>query len=895
MSLSHRLRRPAAPAVALALVLSTLVTAPASARDPVRPERAAPAGAPQPAPAAPVAKPAPKPARPAAPARPTAARRDGRAVVTWKTPADHGSRITGYVVTPYRDGTAQRARTFDASRTSRLLTGLRTGGTYTFTVAARNAAGTGPASRRSRPARPLALPSAPTVVAVYVNSVSATLSWTPGSDGGSPVTNWVVTPYLNGHPEPSQALGPATTGTVTGLTSGLTYRFTVAARTTEGTGPESAPSAAVTTNVSPTLGFPTPAHADVGLAYVAALTVTRGVPPFVWSVQSGALPPGLTVRSTDGTLSGIPTTAGNFPFVVRVVDSAGNHGSRLVVLTVNRAPDLRDDPLPLGEVGAAYSDQFIVEGGTAPFSWSLAAGSLPPGLTLDPATGLLSGRPTAGGAYPMTVRVTDALGLSDSQPFRLFIQATSVVTLTAAATVADFGSPVSFTVTIGPGIAEGTVTLVDVLPNGTDSPLGTFPVAFNAAQFQTQMPAFGRNTFRVQYDSSNTHAVVHSNTVTVDVRAVPGQVVLSQFAQSGVNGPADQFVALLNTTAIDMPVTGFRIETPDGTTVTVPPTARPVPPGRALLVGAADYSLPDIEPDLTVPSLGSGGGFRIVAPDTPRTVLDRGGSAPGFHEGPAPLPAFTNPPFVTHAWSRVRVNGVPQDTDDSVADLRLVATVRGPINGVPSALGAPSPRNTLGAYQQNAVVQSTLLDPGVPANAAPNRELTGNRLVIRFAVTNRGRTPVSQARIRITALSQANGAPRPGSPTPPPPHGNLRLINPTTTTSSIALSDGRTVEVHNLRMNAPSAYPPGGGLFSLLAIPTEFGGIGPGRTVHVALTFAVDTPGRYWVGWDADALVSAPPEASPARVSGSTKVRLEAAGPMTADFRRGGFRSGTLR
>ncbi|SCF19562.1 Fibronectin type III domain-containing protein [Micromonospora haikouensis] len=154
MSLSHRIRRLAAPAVALTLALTAASGAPAAARDPVQQVRAAPAAA---APAAqPVAGPkpivaAPKPVKPAAPAQPKAAKKGTTAVVTWKAPKDNGSRITGYVVTPYRNGEKAEPRTFDAGKTSRKLTLPSAKGTWTFTVAARNAAGTGPASRRSAP------------------------------------------------------------------------------------------------------------------------------------------------------------------------------------------------------------------------------------------------------------------------------------------------------------------------------------------------------------------------------------------------------------------------------------------------------------------------------------------------------------------------------------------------------------------------------------------------------------------------------------------------------------------------------------------------------------------------------------------------------------------------
>lgn len=93
---------------------------------------------------------------PAAPTAPSASAGNGRALVTWTAPADDGgSPITGFVVTPYVGPTAQPASTFDATLTSRSITGLTNGGTYTFTVAAVNAQGIGPASAPSNPVVPI--------------------------------------------------------------------------------------------------------------------------------------------------------------------------------------------------------------------------------------------------------------------------------------------------------------------------------------------------------------------------------------------------------------------------------------------------------------------------------------------------------------------------------------------------------------------------------------------------------------------------------------------------------------------------------------------------------------------------------------------------------------------
>ena len=65
------------------------------------------------------------------------------ASVSWVAPADNGSPITGYVVTPYVGTAAQPATTFASTATTQVVTGLTNGTTYTFRVAAKNAIGTG--------------------------------------------------------------------------------------------------------------------------------------------------------------------------------------------------------------------------------------------------------------------------------------------------------------------------------------------------------------------------------------------------------------------------------------------------------------------------------------------------------------------------------------------------------------------------------------------------------------------------------------------------------------------------------------------------------------------------------------------------------------------------------
>jgi titin len=91
---------------------------------------------------------------PSAIAKPTAVAGAASATVTWVAPADNGSAITGYKVTPYKAGAAQAVQVFDASTTSRTITGLIPGSSYTFTVIAVNARGSSAASPASSAVTP---------------------------------------------------------------------------------------------------------------------------------------------------------------------------------------------------------------------------------------------------------------------------------------------------------------------------------------------------------------------------------------------------------------------------------------------------------------------------------------------------------------------------------------------------------------------------------------------------------------------------------------------------------------------------------------------------------------------------------------------------------------------
>src|SRR5205807_925692 len=140
-----------------------------------------------------------------------------------------------------------------------------------------------------------------------------------------------------------------------------------------------------------------------GAAYNQALIGSGSSGPISFSVASGALPPGLALGS-GGVLSGTPTKAGSYTFTVSATGPGASPTSKQYTLNVKLGVS---QTLAPGTAGTAYSQKLAGDaGGTAPFSFTLAGGSLPPGLTLLGDT--ISGTPTKAGTYTFTVSATDA-------------------------------------------------------------------------------------------------------------------------------------------------------------------------------------------------------------------------------------------------------------------------------------------------------------------------------------------------------------------------------------------------------------------------------------------------------------------------------------------------------
>jgi hypothetical protein len=159
---------------------------------------------------------------------------------------------------------------------------------------------------------------------------------------------------------------------------------------------------------------------------ITATTQTTG--DIDWQLRSGMLPPGIEMQpglfdTSQISLVGTPTVAGNYTFTIRATDSLGNFMDKAFTLTVL---GITNSPTTATQ-GTDYSFQFTAAGGTAPYSFSVPPGNLPDGLTMND-SGLVTGTPTDTIPTTFTVTVEDDTGAQCGTQFTMTPQSATALT-----------------------------------------------------------------------------------------------------------------------------------------------------------------------------------------------------------------------------------------------------------------------------------------------------------------------------------------------------------------------------------------------------------------------------------------------------------------------------------
>jgi hypothetical protein len=175
-------------------------------------------------------------------------------------------------------------------------------------------------------------------------------------------------------------------------------------------GGSSGPASVVIASTAPSAGM-------TGVAYPGfTFSASGGSGTFTWT-ESGALPPGLSL-GTDGGLSGTPVTAGSYSFTVTATDSSNpplTDSTPVSMMIADTMISVAPASPPPGTVTYPYPGfSFnVASGGSPPFTWTVTAGTLPPGLLLG-GDGSLSGTPTSAGSFPFTVTATDSAQMPET-------------------------------------------------------------------------------------------------------------------------------------------------------------------------------------------------------------------------------------------------------------------------------------------------------------------------------------------------------------------------------------------------------------------------------------------------------------------------------------------------
>lgn len=163
-------------------------------------------------------------------------------------------------------------------------------------------------------------------------------------------------------------------------------------------------------------------NAEVGVRFAKTFTATGGSGTYTWSLSSGALPSGVALDASKGTLSGTPLAAGSFAFGLSATDAEGRVATVNASLAVAPRLAIKTLRLTAAKLARTYRASLVTVGGVAPLRWRVVRGKLPSGVRLSQKLGTLAGTPRRIGTYRVTVEARDALGARSQRTLVLLVE-----------------------------------------------------------------------------------------------------------------------------------------------------------------------------------------------------------------------------------------------------------------------------------------------------------------------------------------------------------------------------------------------------------------------------------------------------------------------------------------